>query len=213
MPLGDGSFIELLANADPDEAKRSPLGAAFVAAIAAGDGLLGWALATDDLDSVAARLGTSIGSVGRKGMTARLTGVEDSRTDPYLPFFIERATGPGHQPRAGRDHLDRGRGPGKPTRTMACRSDVTGADRSDAASRAASNQVGGRPQDRTPDCDLRGCSGFCVEVDVGGEFSTTEDGGLHALFPGFTRREDLIFEATPDPGGRGFRDIFSAASH
>jgi hypothetical protein len=36
VPLSDGTYIELLAVADPDEASRSPLGAALQAAIGAG---------------------------------------------------------------------------------------------------------------------------------------------------------------------------------
>jgi hypothetical protein len=49
VPLGDGSFLELLAIADPQEARGSELGAALLAGIARGDGLLGWAVAVDDL--------------------------------------------------------------------------------------------------------------------------------------------------------------------
>ena len=94
VPLGDGSFIELLAIADPDEALRSPLGAALQAAIADhGEGLFGWAVAVDDVGPVAERLGTTITTVGRQGMTARLTGVQESLSDGALPFFIERPDG------------------------------------------------------------------------------------------------------------------------
>ena len=94
VPLGDGAYIELLAVDDPAEASRSPVGAALQAAIMAGDGLLGWAVAVQDLDAVAARLGTAISTIGREGMTARLTGVAESLKEPYLPFFIERLTNP-----------------------------------------------------------------------------------------------------------------------
>ncbi|MGZ4287269.1 MAG: VOC family protein [Solirubrobacteraceae bacterium] len=94
VPLSDGTYIELLAVDDPDEASRSPVGAALQAAIAAGDGLLGWAVAVDDLDAVAARLGTPIHAISRGGMTARLTGVAESLNEPYLPFFIERPADP-----------------------------------------------------------------------------------------------------------------------
>jgi catechol 2,3-dioxygenase-like lactoylglutathione lyase family enzyme len=93
VPLADGSFIELLAVADPQRARRSPLGAALQAAVARGDGLLGWAVAVDDIEPVAARLQTTIGTVGRQGMTARLTGVPESLAQPGLPFFIERRAG------------------------------------------------------------------------------------------------------------------------
>ncbi len=90
VPLGDGTFLELLAIVDPEEAERSALGAALLAGIAQGDGLLGWAVAVPDVPAVAARLGTSISTVGRQGMTARLTGVAEALAEPCLPFFIER---------------------------------------------------------------------------------------------------------------------------
>lgn len=90
VPLSGGAFIELLAVADPDEASRSPLGAALRARIETGDGLIGWAVAADEFDALAARLGTSESTIRREGMTARLTGVAESLQYPYLPFFIER---------------------------------------------------------------------------------------------------------------------------
>jgi glyoxalase-like protein len=93
VPLEDGSFLELLAVADPDEASGSALGAALQRAIARGEGLLGWAVAVEDLEPVAARLGTPVVTVGRQGMTARLTAVHEALAEPYLPFFIERARG------------------------------------------------------------------------------------------------------------------------
>jgi Glyoxalase-like domain len=89
VPQGDGSFVELLAVADPHEAKDSDLGAALMTAIQAGDGLLGWAVAVDDIQPVAARLGIPITTVGRQGRTARLVGVAESLAEPCLPFFIE----------------------------------------------------------------------------------------------------------------------------
>jgi Glyoxalase-like domain len=100
VPLGDGSFLELLAVADLQEASGSPIGSAVQAAIARGDGLLGWAVAVEDLQAVAARLGTTISTVGRQGMTAQLTGVAESFAEPFLPFFIERRAG---HPAAGGD--------------------------------------------------------------------------------------------------------------
>src|SRR3954464_2731302 len=59
VPLG-GGYLELLAVADPGEAAASDLGRAVQARIAAtGDGLMGWAVAVDDVEPVAARLGTA----------------------------------------------------------------------------------------------------------------------------------------------------------
>jgi catechol 2,3-dioxygenase-like lactoylglutathione lyase family enzyme len=92
VPLGDGSFLELLAIADPGQAKRSTLGAALQSAIAQGEGLLGWAVAVEDLQPVVERLGTPITHVGRQGKTARLAGLAQFLAEPCLPFFIERDT-------------------------------------------------------------------------------------------------------------------------
>ena len=90
VPLGDGSYVELLAIADPQEAQRSPVGSAVQAIIERGDGLLGWAVGVEDVDVVARRLGTTVTTVGRQGMTARLTGVAEALAEPSLAFFIER---------------------------------------------------------------------------------------------------------------------------
>ena len=89
VPLGDGSFIELLAVADAREARGSELGAALAAAIARREGLLAWAVAVEDVGAVAARLGTPLLGVGRQG-TARLTAVVEALAEPCLPFFIQR---------------------------------------------------------------------------------------------------------------------------
>lgn len=90
VPLADGSYLELLAVADAAEVGRSALGALVQAAIARGDGLLAWAVAVDDVAAVAGRIGTEIVTVGRDGLTGRLTGAADALTEPCLPFFIER---------------------------------------------------------------------------------------------------------------------------
>ena len=91
VPLGCG-YLELLAVADPEEAASSELGRAVHARIAAeGEGLLGWAVAVDDVRPVAARLGTPITTIKREGMSARLTGLADALHEPFLPFFIGRA--------------------------------------------------------------------------------------------------------------------------
>ena len=93
VPLG-GGYIELIAIADADEAASSPFGSGVRDHIERkGEGLIGWAVATDDVDGVAARLGTPIVAIGRAGLTARLTGVAESLREPFLPFFIERDAG------------------------------------------------------------------------------------------------------------------------
>ena len=93
VPLGRG-YLELLAVADPEEAARSELGATIQARLGReGDGLLGWSLAVEDLDAVAARLGTAVVGIARKGKSARLTGLSEALREPWRPFFIERDPG------------------------------------------------------------------------------------------------------------------------
>jgi hypothetical protein len=100
VPLG-GGYVELLAVADAAEAAASPLGR-FVDA--ATEGWMGWACVVDDVDVVAARLGTEVTSLAREGFSARLTGVVEALTEPALPFFLERRPGtpdPGAEGDAG----------------------------------------------------------------------------------------------------------------
>jgi hypothetical protein len=93
LPLG-GGYLELLAVRDPEEAAGSALGAALQARIEQqGDGLMGWAVALDEIEPVAARLRSSITTIARQGMTARLTGLAESLRRPFLPFFLTRDSG------------------------------------------------------------------------------------------------------------------------
>lgn len=100
FPLG-GGYLEVLAVADPEEAKGSPLGQAIVAAP---EGLFGWAVAVDDIDAQAARLSLDVTTIAREDLTARLAGVAEAVADPWLPFFIQRDPGiadPGARGEAG----------------------------------------------------------------------------------------------------------------
>jgi glyoxalase-like protein len=87
VPLG-GGYLELLSVADRDEAAGSDLGRALLARD--GDGLCGWAVAVDDVEPVARRLGTPVTTIRRSGLSARLTGVAEAMREPFLPFFISR---------------------------------------------------------------------------------------------------------------------------
>jgi len=93
VPLG-GGYLELLGVADPEQAARSDFGRGLLARLAGvGDGLLGWVVAVDDIDAVARRLGTTITTIRRAGLSARLTGLAEAMHEPYLPFFISRDPG------------------------------------------------------------------------------------------------------------------------
>ena len=89
FPLG-GGYLEVLAVADPDEAKRSPLGQAIVDAP---EGLFGWAVAVEDVVAQAERLSLEVTTIAREDLTARLAGVREAVAEPWLPFFIQRDPG------------------------------------------------------------------------------------------------------------------------
>jgi hypothetical protein len=93
VPLG-GGYLELLAVADPKEAAGSDFGRGLLRRLAAaGDGLLGWAVAVDDVEPVAQRIGTRITTIRRAGLSAKLTGLAEAMREPFLPFFISRDRG------------------------------------------------------------------------------------------------------------------------
>jgi hypothetical protein len=90
VPLGRG-YLELLAVADAEEAAGSALGRAVTERLTGvGEGLMGWAVSTDDVTAVAARLGTELVEIRRQGFVGRLTGVAEAMAEPGLPFFVER---------------------------------------------------------------------------------------------------------------------------
>lgn len=101
VPLGD-SYVELMAVVDEAEAEGSPLAAWVRSTCADGDRLGALCLRTDDVRSIAARLGAPALPMGRvrpDGSELRweLAGLEQTLADPRLPFFI--------QWHAGRDEL------------------------------------------------------------------------------------------------------------
>jgi hypothetical protein len=89
IPLG-GGYLEVLAIADPAEAASSDLGRAVSQRIEAGDGLMGWAVAVEDVAEHAERLGLDVSDISRQGMSAKLAGLAESMAEPSLPFFIQR---------------------------------------------------------------------------------------------------------------------------
>jgi hypothetical protein len=85
-------YLELIGVVDPDTAAGSDFGKMV---LNAGDRLVGWAVATDDLDAVAARLGLHIERGSRKRpdgvrLAWRLAGVEQAlASGGALPIFIQ----------------------------------------------------------------------------------------------------------------------------
>jgi hypothetical protein len=93
VPLGE-SYLELIAVADGDEARGSAFGLAVLRALREKRPLVGWVVATDDIDAVAARLELEVDEKSRDasdGSTLRwrLAGLERAMKTGALPFFVQ----------------------------------------------------------------------------------------------------------------------------
>jgi hypothetical protein len=93
IPLGD-EYLELVTVRDPTAAAASGFGRAVAAVLKAGGGLVGWAVATADLDDVARRLDLVVERGSRTcpdgpTLSWRLAGVSEALKTGALPFFIE----------------------------------------------------------------------------------------------------------------------------
>ena len=105
VPLGD-SYVELMAVVDHDEATDSMLAQWVTAQLVEGDRLAAWCLRTDDIDSLAGRLGLTAERMTRLRpdgveLAWRLAGLEVAMSTG-LPFFIQWDIDPDlHPGRAG----------------------------------------------------------------------------------------------------------------
>jgi hypothetical protein len=93
VPLGH-EYLELAAVVDHEQAAASEFGRFVMKAVGGGQPLVGWAVATDDLQGIARRLDLAVRSGARTrpdGSTLRwhLAGVSDALTSRGLPFFIQ----------------------------------------------------------------------------------------------------------------------------
>src|SRR3954452_3183116 len=93
VPLGN-AYLELMVIDDRAEAAASPIGQIMLETIT-GEGLIGWAVAVEDLHATAQRPGTPILTIEREGLFGPLTGVEQALREPTLPFFIQGNARPG----------------------------------------------------------------------------------------------------------------------
>jgi hypothetical protein len=92
VPLG-GQYLELVAAMDDQVAAETPFGSGVLERAARGGGWFTLAAVADDLDAVASRLGIEVGSGSRMrpdGQTVRwrMAGLDDSRREPWMPFFL-----------------------------------------------------------------------------------------------------------------------------
>lgn len=93
IPLGD-TYVELIAVVDEDEAARSALGRWVADTCKDGDRPAAVCLRTDDIDSVAAVIGSPPEAMQRVRpdgtvLSWRLSGLQSTLKDPALPFFIQ----------------------------------------------------------------------------------------------------------------------------
>ena len=92
VPLGD-QYLELVAAVDPSRAETSGFGHDVVERAKAGGGWLTLAVATDDLEAVATRLGLEVDSGSRTSpdglvLRRRMAALDDERREPWMPFFL-----------------------------------------------------------------------------------------------------------------------------
>jgi hypothetical protein len=92
VPLGE-QYLELVAAVDRNAAAAGGFGRAVMDRAGAGGGWITLAVATDDLDGVAERLGLEVGSGSRTrpdGEVVRwkMAGLDDPRREAWMPFFL-----------------------------------------------------------------------------------------------------------------------------
>ena len=84
VPLG-GVTLEVLGVSDPRTASTSALGQALQAQLTAeGEGPWAWAVAVDDLDPVAERLGLEVAELDG----VEVAGLAEALADPSRPYFV-----------------------------------------------------------------------------------------------------------------------------
>lgn len=93
VPLGE-SYLELIAVVDVEEAEQSEFGRAVRRALTEDHPLVGWVIATDDIDGVAKRLDLEAESKSRDAsdgskLSWRLAGLERAMKTGALPFFVQ----------------------------------------------------------------------------------------------------------------------------
>jgi hypothetical protein len=92
VPLGD-QYLELVATVDPTRAGTSGFGHDVLERAADGGGWVTIAVATDDLDAVAMRLGLKVDSGSRtrpdgRVLRWRMAALDEQRRKPWMPFFL-----------------------------------------------------------------------------------------------------------------------------
>jgi hypothetical protein len=91
-------YLEILEVVDEGAAARSTVGRLIAARVAQGDGLLTWAVRTDDIGAVADRVGIEPWDIQASDAEGKTTIIgRQVFGGPELPFFIAYASGPAKQ--------------------------------------------------------------------------------------------------------------------
>ena len=104
VPLGD-SYLELIAVVDVDEAEDSEFGRGVRRALTEDHPLVGWVVATDDIEAVAKRLDLEVEEKSRetadgRALRWRVAGIERAMETGALPFFVQWDVPPERRPAA-----------------------------------------------------------------------------------------------------------------
>lgn len=106
LPLGGGSYLEVVEALDHPAAETAPFGQAVKARTGEGGGWLAWVVAVTDLQTVETRLGRKAADGHRRrpdgfDLRWKQIGVKGTAEDPQLPFFVQWETDEAHHPSAG----------------------------------------------------------------------------------------------------------------
>lgn len=104
VPLGE-TYLELITVVDVEEAEQSEFGRAVRRALTEDRPLVGWVVATDDIDGVAKRLELEVEERSREAddgstLSWRLAGLERALKTGGLPFFVQWDVPPERHPGA-----------------------------------------------------------------------------------------------------------------
>ena len=104
VPLGE-SYLELITVVDVEEAEQSEFGRAVRRALTEDHPLVGWVVATDDIDGVAKRLELEVEEKSREAedgstLSWRVAGIERALKSGALPFFVQWDVPPERHPGA-----------------------------------------------------------------------------------------------------------------
>ena len=106
MPLGAGTYLEIVDVLDHPASDKAPFGQAVRARTELGGGWLGWVVAVEDMATVEERLGRESVPGNRHRpdgveLKWRQIGVRGLQSDPQLPYFIRWESPVEQHPSAG----------------------------------------------------------------------------------------------------------------